>query len=410
MDISFLSKQRTLSTRSDTSSPAALLERGLQCVHQGYYSEALCFFTLARDVLSSNQIQMRAIIDAFVESHTNYWQAQEALHLASKRFVEAEREHQAYVFDIEKLLLILQDEGDSSVQKLPIATLPLDNQDGRVLQATEQLPAKDSDALPELYITCFGRFEVWRFEQKVDLCANRSGQAILRYLIAQPGYRASRDTLMDVLWREDGPEVARRKLQIAVSALRRSLNNGYISDAGGGYILCQNQIYQLNPAVHIRTDVDELITLFQAARQASGSEAAVFYEKACKLYTGLFLVEDRYADWSFVRREQLSQLYVTMCRALANCYLETASYAQVVQWASVVLRENRCDEEAHRLLMRAYIAEGRRSEAVRQYRQCEHMLAEELGVSPMPETTNIFRALLVQDTSSAEDRAKIERE
>src|SRR5881398_3630929 len=100
MDTSFLSKQRMLGGRPDTSSPASLLERGLQCIHQGYYSEALFFFTLARGALTSGQVQLCAVIDAFVESHARYWQAQEALHLASKRFVEAEREHQTHVLGL----------------------------------------------------------------------------------------------------------------------------------------------------------------------------------------------------------------------------------------------------------------------------------------------------------------------
>jgi hypothetical protein len=62
-----------------------------------------------------------------------------------------------------------------------------------------QLFRKDAVALPALYITCFGRFEVKRLDQAITLCHRRNGQAILRYLVAQPGSRASVDKLMDVL-------------------------------------------------------------------------------------------------------------------------------------------------------------------------------------------------------------------
>jgi two-component SAPR family response regulator len=133
--------------------------------------------------------------------------------------------------------------------------------------------------LPSLFITCFGRFEIRQFGQVVALCHNRSGQTILRYLVAQPGYCASVDSLMDALWPEDSPQVARRKLQIAVSALRRSLNSDYSSDPGGGYVLCKDQFYLLNPAAEIRTDVDEFLSLWQAAKQASGSEILHLYER-----------------------------------------------------------------------------------------------------------------------------------
>src|SRR5258708_17462871 len=134
--------------------------------------------------------------------------------------------------------------------------------------------------LPSLFLTCFGHFEVRQFGQVVALCHNRSGQTILRYLVAQPGYYASVDSLMDALWPEDPPQVARRKLQIAVSALRRSLNSDYSSDPGGGYVLCKDQFYLLNPAAEIRTDVDEFLSLWQAAKQAGGNQILHLYAKA----------------------------------------------------------------------------------------------------------------------------------
>src|SRR5205814_3491826 len=117
-------------------------------------------------------------------------------------------------------------------------------------------------------------------------------------------------------WPEDAPEVALHKLQIAVSALRCSLNRGYPSDTGGGYILYREPFYLLNPAVTLRTDVDEFLSLWQAGRSTGDSEAIKLFEQAMCLYTSAFLVEDMYADWSADRREKLSQVSLLMWRAL----------------------------------------------------------------------------------------------
>src|SRR5262249_42003781 len=128
--------------------------------------------------------------------------------------------------------------------------------------------SKDGDTLPALDVTCFGRFEIRRLNRPVPLCANRCGQKILRYLVVQPERRATVDVLMALLWPDDEPEVARPKLHSAISALRRSLNQGYPCDPGSGYIVCKNRVYALNPAVMIRTDVDEFQQCYQAERQA----------------------------------------------------------------------------------------------------------------------------------------------
>jgi DNA-binding SARP family transcriptional activator len=79
------------------------------------------------------------------------------------------------------------------------------------------------------------------------------------------------------------------------------------------------------------------------------------YERACNLCSGPFLVEDTYADWSSTRREQLKQIYFSMCRALAGYYLEIRHYEDAVKWTGAILREDRCDEAAHRQLIRIYV-------------------------------------------------------
>ena len=117
------------------------------------------------------------------------------------------------------------------------------------------------------------------------------------------------------------------------------------------------------------------------------------YERACNLCSGPFLVEDTYADWSSIRREQLKQIYITMCRAVAEHYLEVRHYEDAVKWINAILKEERCDEAAHRQLIRVYTAQGRRSEALQQYYRCERILFKDLGVSPTLETLNLLQTI-----------------
>jgi DNA-binding SARP family transcriptional activator len=391
-------------------SVVSLLEGGLNCIRQGRSTEGLIFLALARERLTPDQVQLAVVLDTFIQGCGKYWQAQEALHQASKRFAEIDAEQQAQIAILEKLLptLVQDRDTDSTLRAIP-RTLKNSNYHQNMQSSLSSVEAvypqwahqktvaqvdEASDALPALYITCFCRFEVRRLGQPIVLCSNRNGQAILRYLVAQPEHRATMDVLMAVMWPEDEPEVAHHKLQVAVSALRRSLNHGYVKDAGGGHILCKNGVYELNPLVPLQTDVEEFLEYYQAGRQSSGSTMADYYERACDLYTGPFLSEDLYADWSFIRRGQLSQVYLTMCNALAEYYLEAGRYEDAMRWIGAILKENRCDEAAHRQLMRAYAARGRRSDALRQYQLCARILAEELGAQPMPETISLFQAIL----------------
>ncbi len=104
----------------------------------------------------------------------------------------------------------------------------------------------------------------------------------------------------------------------------------------------------------------------------------------------------------------LSQAYLVMCSALAEHYIDTGRYEDATKWATAILKENRCDEAAHRQLIRAYAAQGRRSEALRQYRRCVRILTEELGVQPMFKTMSLFQAIL-NNENFPEDGTRIER-
>lgn len=213
------------------------------------------------------------------------------------------------------------------------------------------------------------------------------------------------------MWPEDDGDTARHKLHVAVSVLRQALNHAFACPKGGGYLLCQDGMYLLNPALTVTTDVEEFLTLYEAGRRAQQEsertrrDAMVrHYEGACRLYTGPFLQENIYADWSLIQRERLALSHLTMCEALADHYAEAGCHDDAIEWAATILAENRCDEAAHRGLMRAYAASGRRNEAVRQYQRCERVLAEEIGVQPMPETTALFHAIVQGHQAIVESR------
>ena len=409
MDTSPLFDQETFTIPSEAPSAASFLERGIHCTRQGRYLEAKVLLEFARERLSPGQAQFAAALDAFIDSHTSCWQAQQELFMASKRLVEAETTHHTYLLALEKLLPTLEEDVCRASQPQAVAQ-PYSNTYGhQTIESVHLLPtdihsqqlpvppgssSKDNQLLPALQITCFGHFEVRQSGKPVILCSSRSGQGILRYLAAQLDHCATSDTLMALFWPDDEPEVAQNKLHIAISILRRSLNQGCC-----GYIVYKNRTYYLNPSVSIRSDVDEFLDYYQRGQQAEDAKVT-FYERACRLYTGPFLSEDMYADWSFLQREQLNRMYLAMCRVLVEHNFKVKHYEQAIKWAIAILKENPCDEPAHRQLIQIYAAQGYRSEALQQYQRCERLLLQELGVQPMPETQVIIQTILTSETTS----------
>jgi DNA-binding SARP family transcriptional activator len=403
-----------LSERSHTSGLATsellpLIKQGLYSLQQEDDAEDAALFALAHEHLSPDQAELVDALGTFLEEHAKYRRTRQAFQEAGIRFARAYEERQAQVANLKKILSTLIEDLDklhrdpdthpSTNGHYTLSTLPSQNLPDQPPSAMPQPCAQHSPSLPELSVTCFGRFEVKRSGQPIVLCSNRNAQTILRYLVAQTDYSAPAEKLLVMVWPEDQPEVARNKLHIAISALRRSLHTGLACVPGFGYLVCKNRVYSLNPAAIIRTDVEEFLRYYQLGQQNCEDRVA-FYERACQLYKGPFLPEDLYADWSFLQREQLNYIYITMCRALAAHYLQAHHYEEAAKWATMILTWDCCDEEAHLQLMQIYATQGCRSKAIQQYYHCERILRQELGVEPLPATVQQFQALL-QGTASA---------
>jgi DNA-binding SARP family transcriptional activator len=404
VDTSLSSEQGIPPAISAACSLASLLERAILCTRQGYYAEGTALFALAREQLSPQHTHLAGVLDALIHNSSCYMQAQQALHSASRRFAEIDAAQQTQLLTLEKWLATLQPAipaepflpAASQLSQNPHRLQPAQLQQPSPPFQPAYSPGKDSDDLPALHITCFGHFEIRRLGKPIALCTSRSGQIILRYLIAQSAHNATTDALMNLLWPDEGEEVAQSRLHIAISVLRRSLNGEYGSVPGRGYILCKNRTYLLNPAVSLSSDVEEFLQYYHAAWQTHQDHIAL-YERACALYTGPFLTEDTYADWSFLQRERLSRIYLAMCATLSDYYLSEKRYEDATRWATAILHENRCDEAAHRQLIQIYAAQGHRSEALQQYHRCERTLQQELAVQPLPETTLLFQSLLTNE-------------
>jgi DNA-binding SARP family transcriptional activator len=85
-------------------------------------------------------------------------------------------------------------------------------------------------------------------------------------------------------------------------------------------------------------------------------------------------------------------------------------HAEAIQAGIAAVRLEPLRETAHATLIRAHLAEGNRSEALRQFHRCHRLLAEELGVEPSASISGLLAQSALRDprllvSSSAAPRA-----
>ncbi|MFQ5813116.1 MAG: BTAD domain-containing putative transcriptional regulator [Anaerolineae bacterium] len=248
---------------------------------------------------------------------------------------------------------------------------------------------------PMLALFCLGKFRVEIDGMPVDTRAGGKSLAILKFLAGRDGHPTPRDILMEALWPDSDAEAAGNRLRVAVHALRRLL-----APAGKSLdiLTYQDGCYLLNPGVSVRIDADEFETLWQRGvrleRQGRRAEAAEAYAQAELLYSGDYLEEDLYEEWTLLRRECLRDAYVDLLGKLATWSITEGDYGDCIVRCQKILAQDPCREDAYRLLMRCYAATGQKARALRWYNICAANLRREVGVTPSPQTVALRRRLL----------------
>jgi DNA-binding SARP family transcriptional activator len=237
--------------------------------------------------------------------------------------------------------------------------------------------------MQSLSVRVLGEFDVDGIEPSA--LGSRKGRALLRLLALARGQAVSADTLALVLWGDALPSRPADQVAVLVSRLRGVLGRDRLEHTDAGYRLRYDWL-----------DADELADLVdeieRRQRQTNVAGAAAAARVAVSLVRGELAPEQE--PWAQSRAAELDRL-VTRAHRLAASALTAAGYwVEAADIVSAAVERDPYDEDALRLLMRAYVAGGRVGSALSAYAVARERLADDLGTDPSPDTDSLHRAIL----------------
>jgi DNA-binding SARP family transcriptional activator len=117
------------------------------------------------------------------------------------------------------------------------------------------------------------------------------------------------------------------------------------------------------------------------------------------------LLPDWRDEWLYRDRDRLRQLRLHALEALAQSLVARRRYGEAIEAGFAALAADPLRESAHRVLIRAYLAEGNVSDAVDQYRRCLDLLRSRLGVGPSRELLRLGDELTRRGSSRSSLRS-----
>jgi predicted ATPase/DNA-binding SARP family transcriptional activator len=237
-------------------------------------------------------------------------------------------------------------------------------------------------------IALLGGLRAERGDQAVTRFRTQKTGALFAYLAYYPQRTHLRDQLVELFWPGCDPEAGRHSLSTSLSWLRRLLERPGVPP--GTVLITDRASARLNPEA-VSTDVAE----FEAAlHAAAGSEAErrEALSRAVALYRGE-LLPGCYEGWVLGQREWLAETYFQAVGRLVSLLEDLGDLPRALEYAQQGVLADPLREEGRRDLMRLLAAAGQPEAALRQYRELERLLKEELDAQPSGRTRALARQI-----------------
>ncbi len=224
----------------------------------------------------------------------------------------------------------------------------------------------------------------------------RKATALIAYL-AVTRQRHTRDALATLLWPEYDQTNARSALRRTLSTLNKAL--------AGNWLDSEREAIGLTQSSSLWLDVDEFIKCLAESRMHAHPALETcpvclkLLTEAVSLYRGDFMAgfglrdSANFDDWQFFQADSLRSDLANAFEQLAHCHTIQNNFEAAITYARRWLALDQLHEPAHRYLMQLYAWAGQRSAAMRQYRECVQVLEQELGVSPLESTTQLYQLI-----------------
>jgi len=218
----------------------------------------------------------------------------------------------------------------------------------------------------------------------------RKNRALIYYLAANKRV-VSRDNLLAFFWPDHERAAAQPILRTMIYDLRKQL---------GDAVQVDDQGISLTAGTRIDADV-----LSAAVDSSSSNEQQL--TNALALYKGDFLDgfslvdSPQFDDWVASEREHYRLLAMRGYARLARQQEMLRDYPAALESMRRALAFNSYQEDIQRDVMRLLFLNGDRTGVIRQYESLRKLLDDEMGVPPMPETRNLYDAIISDSYAAA---------
>ncbi len=221
---------------------------------------------------------------------------------------------------------------------------------------------------PSLIVSDLGRVQLRVADREISLTTGRrKPAALLMYLVTRPNFTATREQILEELWRESDPDSASNSLNQSLYFLRRDIDPWYEDGVSADYVVFESELLWLDSGL-VRVASAEFLADSRRLMLTELSVSDVL--EVLSRYTGMFSPEFEYEEWASSWRLRVHAAFLDFAHTGIRRAVERDDLTGARDIASAALARDPNAEEIEIELIRLYWNLGATSAAETQY---EHL-------------------------------------
>jgi len=250
-----------------------------------------------------------------------------------------------------------------------------------------------TSAATNLRFRLLGPLEVLRDGEALHLGGERQ-RALLALLLLHANELVTTEQLAGQLFGADASDASVRAVRVAVSRLRRLLDEETLATRPGGYVV------HADPS---QLDVAEFEALVIEGRRSLAEDdpvaAATAFRAALALFRGPPLADLALLDFVQPEARRLEELRLSALMDRIDADLALGRSSELVPELETLVQANPYQERLRGQFMLALYQSGRQADALEVYRRTRELLADELGLEPSRALQELERQVLQHDAA-----------
>jgi DNA-binding SARP family transcriptional activator len=198
------------------------------------------------------------------------------------------------------------------------------------------------------------------------------------YFVDHP--MVTRDEIFDIFWPKMPVKEATNVFHVTKRKISERLGHELTSYSGG--------FYMPSPRLSVHYDVRVFEDSIEQAIE-NEQDAPGYWYQAVQLYRSDFL-PGIHTPWVETRREVLKNKYAQALIGLGRYHRGLNELDKALGYLLRALQQKPDWEDVHQDVMMIYYQQGRRDEAIAQYRQLERTLVQMFGIKPGKDTRHLY--------------------